>query len=352
MTVARDLMVTGQKSALRALRHGFASKAPNASEHAANLATARRPTTGPRRRRMSSTCEGRFQGKVLSMLHSLLARQVLATLAQLTVERLPTRASAWPDYFDNTDGIGYVRRPLFYKEAYSGIMLPFKGRSRVVPPEERFGIEAHITAIAFGTTRKARGVWKQRIEGCLMTKEVIERYGGSIEDVGDQIDRISERMALHQRFWKVPYHWVGLLNGDVLHNNQISRYTYHGNGGNSRLIGVAAEANLPGLECKRTKKHHNLDEDFIETNRATLRLAVLKGREENAPISRLYAHRQYSDGRTGDPGEGWWKEIGIPVAKELHLERMVQFHDHNNGREIPAEWDPEGRVNYRGRRVA
>jgi hypothetical protein len=82
-----------------------------------------------------------------------------------------------------------------------------------------------------------------------------------------------------------------------------------------------------------------------------MRLAVLQGREDGAPVARLYAHRQYSDGRIGDPGEGWWKEIGIPIATELHLDRMTQYY-HGSGREICREWDDTGRVNYHGRRAA
>lgn len=287
------------------------------------------------------------------LLHAFWARQVLAALARLTVESVPERAHGWPgwpEYFDNTSGIGSVERPTFYKDRRSGVLLPFRGRAKPVPVEEKTGVEAHITAVPFGTTRKARKFWKQQIAEVKVPNDVVERYGIGF-DGDDRTDRIAERMALHQRFWKVPYHWVGLLNGDVLHNNLISRYTHHGDGGNSRLIGVAAEANLPGLERKRTKKHHDLDEHFIETNRATVRLAVLKGREDGAPIERLYAHRQYSNGRIGDPGEGWWKEIGIPMSEELHLARMV-YHAGRTGREICTEWDPVGRVDYRGRLVS
>jgi len=291
--------------------------------------------------------------------HNFWIRQLLAFAMQASgVEVVPDQAMGWPDYFDNTDGIGEVKRTLFYKDRRSGIMLPYKGRAKPVEVESKIGIEAHITAVSFGTTKRARAFWRKQIEQGLIPDEVVQKYAFGFDPaMPDWTERVAERMALHQRFWKVPYHYVGLLNGDVLFNNPITRYTHHGNGGNGPLVGVSAEANLPGLEKwkenpeKRPKKFHDLDEHFIETNRATIRLATVQSREAGAEIQTLYAHRQYSDGRLGDPGEGWWKEVGIPMAAELDLERRVTFK-HGSGNEICREWDPDGRVNYRGHRLA
>ncbi len=157
-------------------------------------------------------------------------------------------------------------------------------------------------------------------------------------------------MALHQRFWKVPYHWVALLNGDVLYNNQITRYTYAGNGGNGPLVQVSLEGNYPGLEKNRKPKHNGYDKHTIETGRAAIRNAVHHSRDQGASINYLYAHRQYSKNRIGDPGEGWWKEIGIPMSLELDLEIKYDF-EYGTGYKIPREWDENGLVDYRGRPV-
>ncbi len=288
---------------------------------------------------------------MLLFFNSFWLRQ-LAALARAPFEQKPERAVAWPDYFDNTTGIGPVERTLFYKDKRSGIWLPYKGRAKPVPVENKIGVEAHITAVAYGTTRKARAFWKQQIVDGLIPDDVVQHYAQGFDlGASDYLDRVAERMALHQRFWKVPYHWVALLNGDVLFNNPISRYTHHGNGGNGPLIGVSLEGNYPGLEKNRKKKHNGYDEHTIETSRATTRLAVVDGRNLGAPVEALFAHRQYSDGRLGDPGEGWWKEIGIPISQELHLERRVRFH-HGSGNEICREWDDLGLVDYRGRKLA
>ncbi|MCH9637759.1 MAG: hypothetical protein K0U16_07430 [Gammaproteobacteria bacterium] len=279
------------------------------------------------------------------MVNAFWLRRFLAMMAQAgqIIEQLPEPAANHPEYFDNRRGIGPVERKLFYKHR-SGILLPFKGSPKEIPIEKRIGVCAHITAIAFGTTARKRKFWRKLIED------------GTIDDVtwklyGETPEAAAERMALHARFWVVPYHWVGLLNGDVLFNNDFTRYTYHGNGANPFHIGVAAEANLPGLEKNRTKRYHEMTEQRILTWRAALRLAVVKGREAGAPIEELTHHRRYSKGRIGDPGEGWWKEVGIPIAAELDL--VIVFDNRNlfGGYDLCQEWDERGLVDYRGRPV-
>ncbi len=280
-------------------------------------------------------------------------RQFLSwSLKSAGIETVPERAANWPDYFDNTQGIGEVGRTLFYKDKRSGILLPFKGRARAADLAKKIGVEAHITAIAYGTTKKARRFWTNAIQEELVPLELAIRFGLPKDAPANDVDYLAAatRMALHQRFWKVPYHWVGLLNGDVIWNNPISRYSYHGNGGNGPLVGVSLEGNFPGLERRRKAKHNGYDEFTILTGRAALRLAVDHSRDQGAPIQFLYAHRQYSSGRLGDPGEGWWKEIGLPMAAELKLEIRYRFK-HGSGNQIPVEWDESGLVDYRGRPI-
>lgn len=273
---------------------------------------------------------------------SFFVRQAIVWLRLLTVETLPERETEWPDHFDNRDGIGPVKRELFYRHK-SGIILPYKGEPTPMPVTSKIGIEAHITAVAFGTTSKARKFWRALIESGEIPPELAAKFGATIEAQ-------AQRMALHQRFWTVPYHWIGLLNGDVLHNNDITRKTFHGNGGNGPLIGVALEGNFPGLERNRKPSHDIADEHVIETGRATLRKGVLDSRDKGAPVEWLFAHRQYSDGRVGDPGEMFWREIGRPVARELDLQIDYEFA-HGSGLRICREWDENGLVDYRGRPI-
>lgn len=286
------------------------------------------------------------------MFQAFWLRTLLAAIKQGTgVEKLPQRAKEWPDFFDNTDGIGPIKRTLFYKSK-GGVMLPYKGRPRPVPASTKVGIEAHITAVEFGTTKRSRKFWL----GAIDRGELDVHDNETDQDVslwrkyGETPQEAAERMALHQRFWNVPYHWLALQNGDILHNNDITRYTYHGNGGNELLVGVSLEGNYPGIEANRKSKHSAIDEHVIETARGALRLAVKHSRDLGSPIEWLYAHRQYSKGRLGDPGEWWWRNIGLVVALEMNLKVNYPFK-HGSGNPIPHEWDDNGIVDFRGRPI-
>jgi hypothetical protein len=173
---------------------------------------------------------------VFTPFNSFWIRRLIA-LARSTVEKAPEQAQGWPEFFDNTEGIGGIQRTLFYKDKRSGIMLPYKGTPKPVDVTRKIGVEAHITAVAFGTTKRARAFWKQQLLSGVIPDDVISFYGEGFDlSEPGYLDLVAERMALHQRFWKVPYHFIGLLNGDLLYNNQITRYTYHGNGGNGPLV--------------------------------------------------------------------------------------------------------------------
>lgn len=123
------------------------------------------------------------------MFESFALRQLLAFIAQATrIEKLPEREQEWPDFFDNTKGIGPVERQLFYKHR-SGVMLPFKGHTRPVPIEEKIGIEAHITAVKFGTTSRARKFWRKLIESEEIPPEIWQLFGKTPEGAAQQIGR-------------------------------------------------------------------------------------------------------------------------------------------------------------------
>lgn len=268
-----------------------------------------------------------------------------AALKLLTIETVAPIESEWSQpYFDNTDGIGPVKRELFYRHR-SGVMLPYKGAPIDVPITSRIGVCAHITAIAFGTTSRQRRFWGLLIDDGTVPSDVWRKFG-------EVAEAAAQRMALHKRFWTVPYHWVGMLNGDILKNNGISRYTYAGNGSNRHHVQVAAEANLPGLEKHRKPgRYHELSEHNILTWRGALRLAFEEGRGEGAPLEELTAHRRYSKGRVGDPGEGWWREVGLPIAKEVGAKIVYTDTNKLGGRDHPIEWDGNGLVDYRGRPI-
>lgn len=257
------------------------------------------------------------------------------------IEKKPARAWRFPDHFDNSGGfIAEKYRDNFY--SYHGVKLPYKGRAQPIPVEARTHICVHQTAIEFGTAGYRRRFWKRQITSGAIPEDVVRLY-----DPGDNnVESIAERITLHERFWKVPYHYVALVNGDILYNNPIDRYTYHGNGANDHAIGVACEANLPGLQRNYRKgKHTRTGGYFIDTNRQTIRLAVEESRDLGAPIEFITAHRCYSSGRRADPGEFYWKNIVIPVAKELDLKIQYSYTE-RNGYPIPKQWDSRAWAQY------
>jgi len=138
-----------------------------------------------------------------------------------------------------------------------------------------------------------------------------------------------------------------LLNGDVLYNNPFNRYTWHGNGSNLKGIGFVVEGHFSPLLPKTKSKYRDLTEHNIETARAAFRLAVLTSREAGAPLEWVTAHRCYSSGRIGDPGEAIWKEVVIPMANELDLKVDYTFAAWKaGGRPIPIEWDERALYAY------
>ena len=258
----------------------------------------------------------------------------------------PGTPSTFPAYFDNWDGEpARSYRSGVYEHEPSGSMLEWKGRPAPVPLSARTHVCCHITAVTFGTSAARRRVWRERIVSGALAEETLRSYGYTQEDP----EACATRMALHERFWPVAYHWVGLLNGDILFNNAPSRYTYHGNRSNSFALGVAAEAVLPGREARRGNEHTTVDESFVETNRETLRLAVSTAREQGAPITHVTAHRCFSMTREGDPGEAYWKQVVLPVSAEVGL--TVDHGAVDGGRSIPRDWDPASPFDWSGNRA-
>jgi len=264
---------------------------------------------------------------------------------------------ALPAHFDNVTGyLATKYRKNFYKHS-SGKMLPFKGRPKPVAIETRTHIGCHITAVEFGVSSRRVSFWKKEILSEQIPIDVVDLYTHSkngitsLDDLLEaDIEEAASRMALHERFWKVPYHVVGLVNGDVLLNNLLTSYTYHGNGLNDEAIGLSAEANLPGLISGQKSKHTKVTEHWIETQRHAFKVGYERAMTMGAPLVGVRCHRQSSDSRTGDPGEAYYRYVATPMSEKYKLKLDVFFSDKRGGKEICIEWDEKGRVNYHGKK--
>lgn len=208
----------------------------------------------------------------------------------------------------------------------------------------------HQMAVAFGVSKSRVKWWANQAGSGKLPTELLIAYG--LEDVNDPdaLKAFAQRIALHERMCKVPYHIAGLLNGDVVHINPLLWYTYHGNGANARSLGVAADGHYPGLEKSRNSKHDDLNEFMIETMRGATRVAMVKAAANNIDIKYADAHRVYSGGRVGDPGEALWDQVVLWAVKEYGLKVRYE-RKRGSGRPIPQEWDPAALFNYKGKRV-
>lgn len=57
-------------------------------------------------------------------------------------------------------------------------------------------------------------------------------------------------------------------------------------------------------------------------------------------MTKLLAHRQASSSRQNDPGAQPWRDIAIPMMRELGLSDGGPGFKVDQGRPIPEAWDP------------
>lgn len=156
------------------------------------------------------------------------------------------------------------------------------------------------------------------------------------------------RLALQHRVLRLPYHVVGLLCGDVIRNHPVTRYTYHGNGGNRFTVGVGIEGLYPGRETTRTAKHTDLHR-AVMVGRAALAEAERMLRESGITgLITVHAHRNFAAKRAADPGDGIWREVVGWGIEHLSLVPDLDLRM-GTGQPIPVEWDAASRYTWAGK---
>lgn len=215
-------------------------------------------------------------------------------------------------------------------------------------PEDIDTLCFHQMAVAFGVSKGRVKFWIGVAHK--LPPELLLAY--HVTDLNDpaQLKAFGQRIALHERMCKIPYHVAGLLNGDVVHINPLLWYTYHGNGANKRSLGVAADGHYPGLLSGRKAKHNDLDEFMIMTVRHAATVAMTKAQAAGIKIRYADAHRVYSGGRVGDPGEELWQHVVLWAVKEFGL--AIRYdRKRGSGRPVPINWDADAHYNYKGRKL-
>lgn len=123
--------------------------------------------------------------------------------------------------------------------------------------------------------------------------------------------KIGPRAALHRRFEKVPYHIVVLRNGDILWNNDVWEYTFHGGRCNRFSIGLAVDGRYPG---------DPFDDFMVETTHKAIALAKWKSAQQGANLQFVTAHGVWSKRRLADPGGEIWERGVMPMVERFDLQ--------------------------------
>ena len=152
--------------------------------------------------------------------------------------------------------------------------------------------------------------------------------------------------ALHTRGLNVACHAIAfdgkganLQCGHGVATARLDWYCYQANTANSESVGLEVEGVYPGLETPGCVVP---SQRVVDAARAAVRYMVETGRAQGMPIQYIWAHRQSSANRRGDPGESLWREVALDFAvAELGLETQPS-RTWGDGRPIPVEWQLQG----------
>lgn len=183
-------------------------------------------------------------------------------------------------------------------------------------PKEVTGICVHQTAVNFGVTAKN-----------------LQKY----------VDR---DLAEAHRYLDVPAHVCAMREGSLVVHAPAQAYLYHGNAFNADTLGYEIEGSYPGVFSSRNDKHDKLTSKVIETARKGIDLLMYMGSRAGMDIQYIYAHRQSSDTRRGDPGEEIWREVVLNYAVPQYNLQVRNNHVRRDGRPIPSAWDARSSAKF------
>jgi hypothetical protein len=149
-------------------------------------------------------------------------------------------------------------------------------------------------------------------------------------------------------------HAAAMRSGLVVLTRPFQSYLWHGNGFNTRSLGLEIEGLYPGLEGepwtirrRDRKRITEVTDRVVDAARDALLWMVREGRSIGMPLTWIWAHRQSSPTRRADPGEELWRrvvleyavpELGLRTDSSLYLESKARKSS-GDGRPIPVEWD-------------
>jgi N-acetyl-anhydromuramyl-L-alanine amidase AmpD len=132
--------------------------------------------------------------------------------------------------------------------------------------------------------------------------------------------------------------------GKVIWLHDFTRVVWHGNGFNTRTVGIEIDGLYAGIEGDAStvwggKTPNALTAESIEAARQTIRWICSEVERNGGKVNALVAHRQSSAQRRSDPGSAIWQQVALPVMAELELGDGGVGFKIGDGRAIPEAWD-------------
>lgn len=154
-----------------------------------------------------------------------------------------------------------------------------------------------------------------------------------------------------------PLRWASLgahlgvtRQGEVMWIFGLETKVVHGNGWNSRTVGIELEGMYAGVQGDpRTFRRPPSDPhrqpqtptaELVEAARATIRWVCAEVTRHGGQVTKLVAHRQSSSTRRADPGSALWQELALPMQRELALDDGGKGFCIGTGAPIPESWNP------------
>ncbi|HUV14190.1 MAG TPA: peptidoglycan recognition family protein [Acidobacteriota bacterium] len=138
-------------------------------------------------------------------------------------------------------------------------------------------------------------------------------------------------------------------SGKIIWLHDFDFAVVHGNGWNSRTVGIEIDGTYEGIEGndrtfwrpKGSKaKPTPLTQETIDATKAAIQWIYDEVACHDGEVKVLVAHRQASKTRRSDPGSAIWKSIALPMQKELGLGDGGKGFTIGSGLPIPTEWNP------------
>lgn len=152
--------------------------------------------------------------------------------------------------------------------------------------------------------------------------------------------------------WHSLHAHIGVTReGVVIVVNPFEVKCYHANYFNSYSVGVEIDGNFAGIEdaswsvWKGGGKRSKLPDVQIAGARNACQWICDVVKAGGGGVKHIFAHRQTSPTRRGDPGELIWQSVGIWSQVKLGL-RNDPLYTRGRGLPIPKQWDPKSPEKY------